>query len=229
MNQTTQITPEVSAQSMAHTPEPARAYAIAYLTSLTDQAMDLATRAHRRAVEADDAGDAEAADQRTASFTRAARIVPRLLAYKAHFEKPARTETEIRSEADRARDRARAERIHLTARRGAVRTMVEQSAEIRVNSYDKYHIMRDVDERLADRDMRDALQTRPTIEIVCKLCAELGIVPDVAHWSDEDLHIILEQAEELEAEELAEAQAPWSTPRPAPQAPIYSSAVHPSG
>jgi hypothetical protein len=60
--------------------------------------------------------------------------------------------------------------------------------------------------------MRDALQTRPTIEIVCKLCAELGIVPDVAHWSDEDLHIILEQAAALEAEELAAAQAPWDPP-----------------
>jgi hypothetical protein len=220
MNQTTQITPEIPAQSVAQTPEPARAYAIAYLTSLTDQAMDLATRAHRRAVEADDAGDAKTADEQTLTFTRTARIVPRLLAYKAHFEKPARTETEIRSDADRARDRARAERIHLAARRGAVRTMVAQSADIRANAYDKYRIMRDVDERLADRDMRDALETRPTIEIVCKLCAELGIVADIGHWSDEDLHIILERAGALEAEERAGAQAPWPTPRLKPQTPI---------
>jgi hypothetical protein len=117
------------------------------------------------------------------------------------------------------------DRQQLCDPRGAVRTMVERSAEIRANSYDKYRIMRDVDERLADRDMRDALQTRPTIEIVCKLCAELGIVPDVAHWSDEDLHIILEQAGALDAEELAEAKAPWSTPCPESPAPP----AHPSG
>jgi hypothetical protein len=213
-------------QSSPPTDHPGRAAAAAKVAQLADWAMELAARAHRRAIEADDAGDAKAADEQTARFTRLARAIPRLLAYQEHFEKPAHTEAEIRSDADRARDRARAERIHLAARRGAVRTMVEQSADIRANSYDKYRIMRDVDERLADRDMRDALQTRPTIEIVCKLCAELGIVPDIAHWSDEDLHIILEQAGALEAEELAEAQAPWPQPRPIRNpSPIH----HPSG
>jgi hypothetical protein len=78
-------------QASAPANHPGRAAAAAKVAQLADWAMELAARAHRRAIEADDAGDAKAADEQTARVTRLARAIPRLLAYQEHFEKPAHT------------------------------------------------------------------------------------------------------------------------------------------
>jgi hypothetical protein len=205
---------DTPAQTLAQPVSPTRAAAAAKMGQLADWAMDLAGRAHARAVKADDAGDTETADAATAGFARIARSVPRFLACQEHFEKPARAEAELRSDSDR--ERARAARLRRGARRNAVRKMVEQSANTRPNIRDVRWIMRDVDDRLADPDMLDALDTREIIEIVVKLCNEIGIVPDLGQWSDADLRIILDNAGIYEAEELNAPQPPWPTPRPKP-------------
>ena len=92
-----------------------------------------------------------------------------------------------RSPAERVRDARRATRTHRLGRLNDIYVKARDSMP--ANQPDAFAIAQDISERLNDDDIDALLETHTDAEIVMILCTDVGVMPDVSRWTDEELGV----------------------------------------
>jgi hypothetical protein len=165
---------------------------LSMLAELAEIGMQMARAVRDEAVARADAVDGAARPSRFGSgdlglvYSRIARAVRQTLALET------RLADEIeKAGVERARDRLETLRRAATERQEQIRDYVAEAIEaeaVERNAADSdvERLLDDLDERIEAGDYDDTLDTAPIGELVARICADLGVIPDWDLWNDQE-------------------------------------------
>ena len=188
--------PEGRAEARACAVEALRAQQLAMLQELAEIGMQMARAVRDEALARADAANEDAAAPTKPSrfgggdlglvYSRIARAVRQTLALETRVAEDIE-KTRLQREQRRvaAIHRAMEDRQH-EIRDYVAEAIEAEAVELKKPEREVERLLDDLDERIEAGDYDDTLQTAPIGELVERICADLGVIPDWSLWEDQD-------------------------------------------
>jgi hypothetical protein len=165
---------------------------LAMLAELAEIGMQMARAVRDEAVARAEVVDATAQPSRFGGgdlgliYSRIARAVRQTLALETRLAEDIEKAT-----VERARNRLETLRRAATERQEQIRDYVAEAieaeaAERNAADRDVERLLDDLDERIEAGDYDDTLDTAPIGDLVARICADLGVIPDWDLWGDQE-------------------------------------------